>query len=309
MRKFFLALLTVWAVWIAQPVRSQDTLSFFDPAPAPDKKRQRLVGWSLAGAYAASSYGLYQLWYKDYDLESFHFFDDHGEWLQFDKAGHLGSAYYLGKWGIGLFRWTGMERRKAVWYGGAVGWAFLASVEVFDGFSPAWGFSASDLAYNTAGTGLLISQELLWDEQRVSLKFSHHSTRYPQYRPDQLGTSYPERLFKDYNGSTIWLSANVHAFLKNPPNGFPRWLSVSGGYGVDGLTGARSNPPEFEGQPVPVFERRRQYYISLDVDLTRIETRSAFLNGLLGLFGFVKFPAPAVELNSDGKVEGHWLYF
>ena len=302
------ACLLVYALASIQVAIAQDTLSFFEPSPVPDPRRMKLVAYSLSGVYAVSSVGLYQLWYKDQDLESFHFFDDHAEWLQFDKAGHLGSAYYLGKWGMGLMRWTGMNEKKATWYGGMIGLAFLTSVEVFDGFSPAWGFSISDMAYNVAGTGLLVSQQLVWHEQRVLLKFSHHTTEFAQYRPDQLGGSYPVRIFKDYNGSTVWLSANIGSFLKKP-SVFPRWLNVAGGYGVEGLTGARANVITYDGSPVPEFERYRQYYFSLDVDLTRIKTKSGFLKSLLGVFGFIKFPAPALEFNRIDKVKFHWIYF
>jgi len=306
MRK--LAVLLFISFSFAKPVCAQDTLSFFDPAPTLDRQRVRLVTYSLAGIWVVSSYGLYQLWYKDQDLEPFHFFDDRNEWLQFDKAGHVGSAYYLGKWGMGLFTWTGMNEKKATWLGGMTGLAFLTSVEVFDGFSSAWGFSWSDMAYNAAGTAMLISQQLTWHEQRVSLKFSHHGSDQAQYRPDQFGSSYPERLFKDYNGSTVWLSVNLHSFIKRPPNWMPAWFSVSGGYGVDGLTGARENVTFWDGQPVPVFERTRQYYFSLDVDLSRIKTRSGLLKSILGVISFIKFPAPSLEF-SGGEAKFYWIYF
>jgi uncharacterized protein YfiM (DUF2279 family) len=306
MKKLALFIACALAFHQASP---QDTLSFLEPSPVRDPDRVRLVSYALAGTWAASAVGLYQLWYKDYDLESFHFFDDRQEWMQFDKAGHIGSAYYLGKWGIGLFEWTGMRERKAAWLGGMTGWAFLASVEVFDGFSSAWGFSWSDMAYNTGGTALLISQQLLWHEQRVTLRFSHHGSEFAAYRPDQFGSGYPERLFKDYNGSTVWLSANVRSFLGEGPGWIPSWLSISAGYGVEGLTGARENVSSWDGRSVPAFERARQYYVSLDVDLSRIPTRSGLLRTLFGVVGFIKFPAPAVEFNSAEGTRFHWIYF
>ncbi len=290
-------------------VHAQDTLSFFEPAPSPDASRLRIVGYSVGGTYALSMAGLYSLWYKDYDPGPLHFFDDGGEWLQFDKAGHFGSAYYLGKWSNGIYRWAGLAPRRSAWLGGLTGMAFMTSIEMFDGWSSEWGFSWSDMAFNTAGTALMVGQQLAWQEQRIQVKFSHHATDYPRYRPDQLGASYPARLFKDYNGSTIWLSANIRSFIIRPPRGLPRWLSLSAGYGVEGLTGARTNAVVSDEGPVPEFERYRQVYLSLDVDLSRIETRIPWLNAVLDLFGFVKFPAPALELNEPDGARFHWIYF
>jgi hypothetical protein len=64
------------------------------------------------------------------------------------------------------------------------------------------------------GTALFVSQELLWKEQRITPKFSFHTTQYAQYRPNVLGSSLAEQMLKDYNGQTYWLSVNLHSFYK-----------------------------------------------------------------------------------------------
>jgi uncharacterized protein YfiM (DUF2279 family) len=267
-----------------------------------------LVGASLGSVYVLSMAGLYQLWYKDYPKGSFRFFDDNAEWLQVDKVGHFGSAYYLGKWGMDLFSWTGMERKKAIVLGGSAGFVFLTTIEIFDGFSKQWGFSAGDMIANTAGTVLAISQQLAWDEQRVKVKFSFHQSKYARYRPDQLGETYIENLFKDYNGQTYWLSANLNSFMKEDSR-FPKWLNIAVGYGADGMTGARSNIVSPESGNTNRFERYRQFYISPDIDLTKIKTRSSVLKSVFGVIGFLKVPAPAIEFNGNGVVKMSWLYF
>lgn len=282
--------------------------SFLTPSPEYNKKRVQLLSYSLAGVYAISMTGLYQLWYKDYPLEQFHFFNDNNEWLQLDKTGHFASTYYVGKWGIGLFDWTGMNHKKAVWLGGSLGMAFLTTIEIFDGFSAQWGFSSGDMVANTAGYALLMSQQLLWDEQRITLKLSFHPSKYAQYRPDQFGTTFPERLVKDYNGHTIWLSGNIYSFLHKDSK-FPKWLNIAFGYGAEGMTGANENVSEYKGKPVPPFERYRQFYIAPDIDLTRIKTKSKFLHTLFGTFGFIKFPAPAIEFNRVNQVKFRAAYF
>lgn len=257
----------------------------------------------MGGVYAGSMGGLYALWYRDYEQEPFHFFNDNGEWLQMDKMGHIGSAYYLTNWSTSLFKWSGMDNRKAAWAGGASAMLYLSTIEVFDGFSSQWGFSSGDMIANTFGAGLSIYQQVKWNEQRIQVKFSFHESPYAKYRPDQLGTSYVEQLFKDYNGQTYWLSGNIRSFLK-PNSQFPKWLNVSVGYGVDGLTGARANIAGTES-----IERHRQFYLAPDVDLTRIPVKGAFLKTVFKTIGFIKFPAPTLELRDDGSIKGHWVFF
>lgn len=285
----------------------EQKLSFWTPAPEYNKKRVQLVSYSLAGAYVLSMTGLYQLWYKDYPLQKFHLFNDNSEWLQLDKSGHFASTYYVGKWGIGLMDWTGMNHKKAVWMGGSIGMAFLTTIEVFDGFSEEWGFSTGDMIANTSGYALLMSQQLLWDEQRITMKMSYHGSKYAQYRPDQFGTTFPERLVKDYNGHAIWLSGNISSFLKKESK-FPKWLNIAVGYGAEGMTGALENVTGYNGKPIPEFERYRQFYIAPDIDLTRIKTKSKFLHTLAGAFGFIKFPAPTIEFNRIDNVKLHAVY-
>jgi hypothetical protein len=52
----------------------------------------------------------------------------------------------------------------------------LTAVEVLDGFSSEWGASSGDIIANASA--LLVSQELLWKEQRITPKFSFHTTQY-----------------------------------------------------------------------------------------------------------------------------------
>ena len=306
--KYFLLLFCILHSAFCISSAQENKISFWTPAPEYNKKRVELVSYTLVGAYAISMTGLYQLWYKDYPLNKFHFFNDNNEWLQLDKSGHFISTYYVGKIGIGLFNWTGINHKKAVWIGGSFGMAFMTTIEIFDGFSQQWGFSAGDMIANTSGYTLLMSQQLLWDEQRITLKVSYHQSQFAQYRPDQFGTTFTEEMVKDYNGHTIWLSGNIRSFL-NKESKFPRWLNIAGGYGVEGLTGATANVSEYNGKPVPAFERYRQFYIAPDIDIARIKTKSKFLNSVFGAFGFIKFPAPAVEFNRIDNVKFHWVYF
>jgi hypothetical protein len=140
------------------------------------------------------------------------------------------------------------------------------------------------------------------------LKYSFHPTKYPAYRPDLLGSGFAEQLIKDYNGQTYWLSGNISSFLPKTTK-FPHWLNVAFGYGAEGMTGASSNSTVYNNQPVPQYDRYRQFYLSMDIDLTRIKTRSKSLKTLLTLISFIKIPCPALEYNTHGKFLFYPIYF
>lgn len=272
--------------------------------------KHRFIGVTVTGGalYAASLAGLYNLWYKDYPQSSFHWFNDSGEWLYMDKAGHTTASYWLARIGYNATRWSGVKENTAIWTGGMLGMVYLTTVEVFDGFSAGWGASPGDLMANTLGSALFIGQQAVWHKQPLSLKFSYWPTDYPQYRPDLLGENGLQSMLKDYNGQTYWLSGNIHSFLQ-PESKFPRWLNVALGYGADGMLGANSNPPEYNGEPLPDFDRVSQYYLTLDVDLTKIRTRSQTVKLILNTIGFIKIPFPAVEYNKSDKFVWHWVMF
>ena len=272
--------------------------------------RGTLIGVSATAAtiYLGSLIGLYQLWYADYPQSSFHFINDCGEWLSMDKIGHVTTSYWVGRIGYESLRWSGVPRKKAIWFGGLWGFTFLTTVEIFDGFSEEWGASACDLAANTVGAGIFIGQQFLWDEQRLTFKFSFHPTEYADYRPDLLGENFIQQVLKDYNGQTYWITADIASFLP-AGNKFPKWLGVSFGYSGEGMLGAKSNPSEYNGEPLPEYKRYSQYFLSLDADLTKIRTRNETIRFLLNLIGYIKIPFPAVEFNSVDKVKFHWLYY
>lgn len=256
-----------------------------------------------------SIYGANELWYKNFPRTEFHFFNDNHEWFQMDKAGHAYTGYQIGRAGFGLMKWSRIENKEAAWYGGSLGFIYLAAVEVLDGFQSEYGFSYGDIAANAAGSLLFIGQRLKWSEERIILKASYHNTQYAQYRPEILGSGFNERLLKDYNGQTIWLSANIQSFL-NKENKVPEWLNVAIGIGAEGMLGATKNPVfDKNGNTYPYFKRYRQLYISPDIDFTRIKTNSKTLRTVFWFLNALKFPAPAVEFSGKRGVRLQPVYF
>lgn len=304
--------------------------SFFEPADTLHSGRFWTCAIGGTIIYSGFSIGLYNTWYKGYDRVGLHSFDDWGEWEQMDKAGHLFTAYIESNLAYGGARWTGMDRRSAMWTAAGVGLLLQTTVEVMDGFSSRWGWSWSDAGFNTLGVGLFVGQELLWEEQRILFKVSN---RFPRYSTAPIqadnrevttserawaehlyGSGIAERFLKDYNGQTIWASFNVAAFAGEKQRFWPAWLNVAVGYGVDNVFGAYGNGWEREdGANFSLSEveypRHRQFYLSLDIDMSRIPVKNRFLKTVLRSINWIKIPAPALEFNSLGQTKFHAIYW
>ena len=163
-------------------VNSQSS-NFWKASDTLNKKRRNFLIIAETTTATGTLLALNQLWYADYPRQSFHFTNDNNQWLQMDKAGHVMTSYYLGKVGMDLLNWSGVSKKNQLIYGATAGFTFLTAVEVLDGFSSEWGFSWGDVASNALGTGILVGQELLWNEQRIKLKFSFHQTSFARQIP------------------------------------------------------------------------------------------------------------------------------
>ena len=141
------------------------------------------------------------------------------------------------------------------------------------------------------------------------MKFSFWPTNLAKYNPDLLGSTPGQQLLKDYNGQTYWISVSPFAFCRKDSK-LPKWLALSFGYGADGMIGAVYNDVAVEDPEgnVITFQRNRQYYFSLDIDFSKIKTRSKVLKTLFRAVNLLKVPFPTLEL-TNGKAKFHPLYF
>lgn len=277
--------------------------------------RQWIVGGISVVGYGGSLIILNEAWYKNGERTSFHTFNDSKEWLQVDKIGHGWTAYNTGRAFTAMWQWAGLPHKKAVWIGGLSGAVYLTAIEFLDAHSSKWGWSWSDIAANIGGSALFMGQEFLWKEQRIQLKFSFHTSHYsdPQLeeRADDLfGNSWYERMLKDYNAQTYWLSANLKSFF--PKSKVPAWLNVAVGYGADGMFGGFENKwTDESGTEITRYDipRNRQFYLAPDIDFTKIKTNSKFLRTTFFILNAFKCPAPALMIDSKGKLKGYILYF
>ncbi|NJN27981.1 MAG: DUF2279 domain-containing protein [Cyclobacteriaceae bacterium] len=275
------------------------------PNGSGDSLNAKRLGIVVVGSglvYGASIVALNQAWYKE-QKSSFHFFNDNAQWNQVDKVGHSFSAYQLARAGSEMFKWTEMPDAKAAIWGSVLSQAFMLPIEIFDGHAAEYGFSWGDVAANLAGTSLFLSQELIFKEQKVKLKLSIHQTEYAALRPEVLGNGFAERLLKDYNGQTYWLSFDLYA-LTNKNTKIPKWLNLALGYGAEGMVHGRETQNNAEG-----YDSYRQYYLGIDFDFSHVKSKNSIVKTLLFVADMVKLPAPALELDKNSKINYHWFYY
>ncbi|MBC7949863.1 MAG: DUF2279 domain-containing protein [Chitinophagaceae bacterium] len=279
------------------------------------KRRKWIIGGIQTVAYGSTLIILNNTWYTGYARTKFQAFNDSREWLQVDKLGHAWGAYNASMASAAMWRWAGIPRKKAALFGAIGSTAFLTGIELMDAHSAKWGWSWSDMAANLGGAGLLLAQEYAWGEQRIQFKFSFHPRKYSDPQLDQradnlFGNPWQERMLKDYNAQTYWLSANLRSFF--PESRMPRWLNVSIGYGADGMFGGFENKwLDQLGNEInrSDIQRKRQFYLAPDVSFARIPTDKAWLRTIFTILDVFKFPAPALMMDSKGKFRFYPCYF
>jgi len=276
--------------------------SLLKPSDTLNKPRRNALVISQSSLAALTLVGLNQLWYADFERSKFRTTNDNSQWLQMDKLGHVYASYQLGRLGAESLNWAGVSEKDQLIYGATLGLSFLTAVEVFDGFSQEWGFSWGDMLANAGGTVLYVGQGLLWKEQRIALKYSFSNTDFAPLNPNKLGNGLTEEFLKDYNGQTYWLRFNLNSFLKT--NFIPNWLNLALGYGANGMLTGKDDNLLFPNQ-----DRYRQFYLSFDIDLTRIKTNSNLLKTLFSIFNTIKVPIPTLEFNGKNDLKAYYTYF
>ncbi|RDV15972.1 DUF2279 domain-containing protein [Pontibacter diazotrophicus] len=265
--------------------------------------RQAGVATGFAAGYGTSLILLHQAWYKHDPPSKFHFHNDLHYWNQVDKAGHFWTAFHQSRAGVDMLGWAGVSEKKAILYGSMVGLLLQTPIEVFDGYGETYGASLSDMGANTLGSVAVMAQQHLWKEIRIMPKFSFHKTPIELQRLEMLGENYFEQMLKDYNGQTYWLSVDISAFLP-PESRYPKWLNMAVGYGAEDMVAGSPSENTKMG-----YKSYRQYYLSLDLNLMNINTRSNFLKKVFYVLSILHLPAPALEFNSKQGLVFHPMYY
>ena len=143
--------------------------------------------------------------------------------------------------------------------------------------------------------------------KNINFKYSWNKTKYPDYRPEVLGSTIPQQMLKDYNGQSYWLSINMpKGWFSDSTN---NWLCFSLGYSIDGFTGGKQNYFDPTLLNPPTFDRVGEFYLSLDIDFTKFNIKSKLLKNFLKVFNVIKIPCPAIGFTSNGKLLIKPFYF
>jgi hypothetical protein len=298
--------LMIWILLTNNTLLAQDSLIHIDNHGI-DKAKLRNAIILKSTFYVGGMTYLQWVWYKDHERVPFHFYNDWKGYRNVDKFGHAFGAYIESYIGYYLLRNAGVKKNQALLFGGSLGLILQTPIEIFDGIYEGWGFSWYDMAANAFGSGLMIGQELLFDEQIVISKFSYWESPYAAMSNGYLGETAMERFMLDYNGHTNWFSMPLNRFAYYER--IPEWLNIAFGYSAGGMFGEFENRRFFRGVEIPETERYSQYLVSLDIDWRKIKTNSKILKVLFKGMVFVKLPFPTVEINSKGELKGHWLYY
>ena len=255
-----------------------------------------------SAVYATGTFYLTQIWYAGHRRVSFHFYNDNAGWMQVDKVSHAFISYHVNDISYLIFKSYKYGKKQSLLYSGITTTVFQTTIEVLDGIYEGFGFSWGDMIANTAGIAMFTTQQALWNEQRVILKFSYSPESIADIKPGYENNNQVARIFTDYNGQTYWASLNLKMFFKQ--SNLPEWLSFAIGYGANGMLKEFENPSY-----LPYYERYRQFYLSADLDLVALfKTQRKGVKILLRFINTFKFPMPAVEINKFGTTF-HWLYF
>ncbi len=288
---FFFMTLCFNIVWSQSGIND-----FLKPSDSLNIARRNAVVISQSVIFVGGITEMNMLYDKDYLDSKFHFSNGGNvDYLLMDKAAHLMAAYHIGDLSANSLKWSGVSKKNQMIYGAGMGFVFLTTVVFIDGFGG--GTSYRDIVANAAGTSLYVSQEMLWNEQRIVPKFSFKSSRFFTAAPRIMRL----QIENEFDGQTYWLSANTYSFFKGSK--IPKWLNIAVGYGVEGMD--YRNPMAIPQEPKPY----RQLYLSFDVDLTKIKTNSHFLKTFFYIFNSIKFPAPTLEIGESGQIKGHLFYF
>ncbi len=250
--------------------------------------RKEIVAFSITAHTIGATILLYEWWWKD-DYHHFSFgkegfFDDYS--LGVDKIGHFYTSYFYTKALYQIFKWADYDDTSLMLWSVAIPVAYALGWEIGDGFSH-YAFSIEDLASNYLGTGYALLQLKYPVLDNFKFKWSYVPT----------GKKYPNgwQLASDYDGHIYWLSISTHFFLpKNLQTDYTKYLNIAFGYGLknyDGYSGVKTN------------NVLRKFAVSLDLNLSAIETGSDSWNAFIHIIDNFHFPAPGIKKTENQPAE------
>ncbi len=224
-----------------------------------------------------------QAWWQG-SRATFRFENDWSYALNIDKFGHAYGAYILSRGFSASLAWVGFSHAESAFWGPMLGLGYQLYVEVEDGFHAIYGFSPGDAFSDIGGAALPLAQEAFPVLRNFTLKWSYAPSR--DYL-NALKTDRARVFIDDYQGQIYWIAVDPHFLMgSHLAAAVPSWLGLALGAAVRTLDG------EGNGE--------RLFYLSLDYNLSKIQTGSSLLKAVFEALDIIHLPAPGIGL--EGRV-------
>jgi hypothetical protein len=245
--------------------------------PVLQRRNRLIIG---GGAALVAAYGFHNWWDSGFgggfDTADEGWFGGATDFGGADKLGHLYGNYAGVRLLTPLFEMAGNSRAASV---SLALWSTLGvytAVEVIDGFSRSWEFSAQDALANAAGAALGHALETHPEyDAMLDLRIDYRrSPRSSDFDP-----------FGDYSAQKYLLVVKADGFAGLRENGFLRYVEIAVGYGTRGYGGAGPH--------------HRDTYVGLSLNLARLLADGAYAGRMHStpfqrasdrLFELVQFP-------------------
>lgn len=295
-RLFILLLLCTFSTTLSQPIEKK--FNFLEPSDTLIQNRKVSLLILHSVLLTSNVLVLDHHYHKGNSKTELHFKKDINGAGMIDKYAHGFFSYQFTRLSNESLIWSGTNKNTSLIISNVFGISMLTVKEILDGVSENSGWSWYDFSSNFIGAGLYTGQQLLWKKQRIQPKFSYNDSRLDNYLT-QNNTDLSERLLKNYEAHTYWISINLNSFLQT--EFIPNWLNFSVGYSVNGYLKSKD--------ATSINEKYRSYFLSLDIDLTEIKTNSHFLKTLFSILNTIKIPAPTLQFSSNKNTRAHLFYF
>ena len=169
--------------------------------------------------------------------------------------------------------------------------AYETYIEINDGFAPNWGFDWKDMGANIFGALYPFLQKEIPFLQNFTFKWSFK----PAWLKSKAANS--DHLLDDYTHMTFWLGISPSELLpESLAKYYPSFLGIAAGLSIKNASHLNGSTNAY-----------REWFISLDYDITKLPGKSPFMVKLKKILNFYHFPAPAVRVSPSGIWYG--LYF
>ncbi|MDP4219214.1 MAG: DUF2279 domain-containing protein [Bacteroidota bacterium] len=284
-------LLALYFVFAEHAFAQSDTIS--PRVEANQSKSILLPSIAPAIVIGVALYNNYHDFWKNAEKVPFHFSNDPPYAMHNDKFGH---AYYAATTAdiIKLcYAEAGMERKTAAWIG--FGSSLLAQTlveigDAFHGSTAYYGFSPGDEVADILGSSFSLMKEYIPGLSRFDYKVGFWPSS--AYKEGAYHT-----IIDDDESEFFWMSYQIYHDL---PEGFPKWLNIGIGYGVQNLLQVQSLPDRKGTIPAS------QVYLGLDINLKGLPIEGKAWEIIAGLLDHFRIPFPALQVSP--VVKWYWLH-